>query len=669
MKIKFIVPFLFLSLKTYAQPDLTSTFSSTSPNNISVGENFTFTFNVLNNGNVASGQCYINIYISTSTNFSNATFISRLSLESIPSLSSNNNIQYTFPLPYNTIKNSTEWIFYDIDAYGQISESNEANNLFYSNSTLLVDMSIGGEQNLPYPMIFIHGLNSNSTTWNKLLIRFQEWYGWSYGGELDFCLNQDANTATANMITNYKDWTNTSFLYPADFYRINFDVNTNGSIGNNSVQSNQSAIAKQGYAVVDAITNVLQVTGRDKVILVGHSMGGLAGRDYLQNWVQPSNLKHNVAKLLTIGTPHGGSNASSGNLMSWFTGLDELSESVRDLRSSYSTGYNGVYLFGGVENTTQIYGTISPFCNVNVNCNGTVGDNIIGLNQKNIPNDLSYACVIGTGNIFSANGDGVVESWSANINTYYTLNADTFILDQPASSNSTWHSVLPEQYSGCVQGIDEPTYFNQAYNISPTKLYFGNITKQSLATSDPVDYDDYTFNMPSNGNLNIKVYNISLPSYTVAIYNSVTATIPIYSQVNNGMSYLDLNTNLNAGQYWLEFTGIADAYAWEFPYAFKIAFGSTIDIQESAMNLFNVYNYPNPFKDKTTISFNLKESENISIKVYNMMGQLVSNLIEGNINSGKHEVELDGTLLPSGIYYYTIQSETGMQTGKMILEK
>ena len=60
-----------------------------------------------------------------------------------------------------------------------------------------------------------------------------------------------------------------------------------------------------------AIYYVLQLTGRDKVILMGHSMGGLAAREYLQN---PSNWQldgqTHVAKLVTTGTPHGGSNAS-----------------------------------------------------------------------------------------------------------------------------------------------------------------------------------------------------------------------------------------------------------------------------------------------------------------------------------------------------------------------
>tara|TARA_B110000444_G_scaffold186079_1_gene175208 strand:- start:918 stop:1136 length:219 start_codon:yes stop_codon:yes gene_type:complete len=56
---------------------------------------------------------------------------------------------------------------------------------------------------------------------------------------------------------------------------------------------------------------VLQVSNRDKVILMGHSMGGLAAREYFQNsffW-QSDGLSH-VAKIATLDTPQGGSNAS-----------------------------------------------------------------------------------------------------------------------------------------------------------------------------------------------------------------------------------------------------------------------------------------------------------------------------------------------------------------------
>ena len=54
------------------------------------------------------------------------------------------------------------------------------------------------ESKLPYPMIFIHGLNSSSDTWNASLNYFDSQYGYTYGGRFDFCLNADGNNATTN---------------------------------------------------------------------------------------------------------------------------------------------------------------------------------------------------------------------------------------------------------------------------------------------------------------------------------------------------------------------------------------------------------------------------------------------------------------------------------------
>ena len=73
----------------------------------------------------------------------------------------------------------------------------------------------------------------------------------------------------------------------------------------NDKLSNQAAIILQARALGRAISDVLQITGKEKVILVGHSMGGLAAREYLQNSSHgQGNTHHRVAKLMTSGTPH-----------------------------------------------------------------------------------------------------------------------------------------------------------------------------------------------------------------------------------------------------------------------------------------------------------------------------------------------------------------------------
>ena len=651
-----------------AAGDLTLIGSSVTPTNLGRGQILTVNLNVKNIGTTYAADNHIAIYLNTAQSFTNAILLSVISLEGLAP-TGQNTIQFVYPIPYN-ITPGTNYVLIAIDALDEIAESNEGNNNYSLGTTINLSLTTAGQQNLPYPMIYVHGLIGSNSRWDSLLTTFQNFYGWSYGGNMNFCLNQDGNTSTSNVATDYRDWSGN--IGAADFYTVNFFVDGNGNSYPDTYYyenySNQSGIVKQGYAIRDAIKHVLQATGRDKVILVGHSMGGLASREYLQNPnIWQTDGQHHVAKLLTIGTPHGGSNSTGLGLDPIFNAVDELSEAVRDLRYSYYTNYDGVYLFGGNENTTEMYGFSQPFCNVDVNCNGNIGNNITGLNYKYLPNEISYSCVIGIGNI--QNNDGVVDADRADLNNYPgTVYADTFVLVRPLNG-PIWHTALPLQISGCVQGIDEANEWNQAYEVTANQLYFGLITKQSLGGHWTPDYDDYKINV-ANGNLNIKVYNIPIPQERIdvrdASYNIV------YTGYSNGKSSYELNTNLTAGQYIIEFSGtpVDGDGSWYFPYAFKLTGSFTTDVEEiKAENYFNTFNYPNPFNSTTTIAFTLPQTDIVSIKVYDLMGRLISTLVNGQMQEGEHRVDFDGSDLSSGIYTYVIQSGNNIATHKLNIVK
>ncbi|MBO8130051.1 MAG: T9SS type A sorting domain-containing protein [Candidatus Marinimicrobia bacterium] len=80
-------------------------------------------------------------------------------------------------------------------------------------------------------------------------------------------------------------------------------------------------------------------------------------------------------------------------------------------------------------------------------------------------------------------------------------------------------------------------------------------------------------------------------------------------------------------------------------------------------------NYPNPFNPVTTIEFELKEKGYTTLKVYNMMGQLVSTLIEGELSAGEHMIKFDGRKLPTGLYFYELKSGNFSEMKKMVLLK
>jgi hypothetical protein len=80
-------------------------------------------------------------------------------------------------------------------------------------------------------------------------------------------------------------------------------------------------------------------------------------------------------------------------------------------------------------------------------------------------------------------------------------------------------------------------------------------------------------------------------------------------------------------------------------------------------------NYPNPFNPTTTISYTLPKSSFVTLKVYNLLGQEVAELVNQDQFAGNHSVEFTGTDLPSGLYVYKIAAGNFTQTRKMMLLK
>ena len=80
-------------------------------------------------------------------------------------------------------------------------------------------------------------------------------------------------------------------------------------------------------------------------------------------------------------------------------------------------------------------------------------------------------------------------------------------------------------------------------------------------------------------------------------------------------------------------------------------------------------NYPNPFNPSTTISFSIPEEMFVSLKVYNSLGQEVSELINEIKPAGNYSVDFDAGKLTSGVYFYKIEAGAFSEIKKMILIK
>jgi len=243
------------------------------------------------------------------------------------------------------------------------------------------------------------------------------------------------------------------------------------------------------------------------------------------------------------------------------------------------------------------------YYNVDVNCNGSTGDFITGLNNKSFNNDIDYSYIIGKCDTCSlspgfVDGDGVVPLFSSNLSNFNTniiTPRNEFIYE--ASSSIQIHTDLPKQIYQNMQGLDEPNEYNLAYGIDFGIYYKGFTTVQPI-NGYTYDYDDYKFNLNYNADVVVTMANPSSNSISFRFVNSsnqvISSLITIAANSNS-----QFTQTLPPGQYYLEIIGTPNTTSYLYPYTFILdSFLSTnnFDIANS-LNLF-----PNPTSSKVFLT-------------------------------------------------------------------
>jgi len=103
---------------------------------------------------------------------------------------------------------------------------------------------------------------------------------------------------------------------------------------------------------------------------------------------------------------------------------------------------------------------------------------------------------------------------------------------------------------------------------------------------------------------------------------------------------------------------------------FKYDGGTGVKKENSVVKSFALsQNYPNPFNPTTKISFSVPKDGNVSLKVYNMLGQEVATLVNKDLSAGTYTANFDASKLSSGAYIYELKSNSQSISKKMLLMK
>lgn len=124
---------------------------------------------------------------------------------------------------------------------------------------------------------------------------------------------------------------------------------------------------------------------------------------------------------------------------------------------------------------------------------------------------------------------------------------------------------------------------------------------------------------------------------------------------------------------------VAGTYLYQCDFHFSLGMTGTInatltDVENNLTSLIphelKLYqNYPNPFNPATTINYQLPANEKVVLKIYNLLGEEIATLVNGNQLAGIHSVNFNAARYSSGIYFYSIRTNNLTVTKKMLLVK
>ncbi len=269
------------------------------------------------------------------------------------------------------------------------------------------------------------------------------------------------------------------------------------------------------------------------------------------------------------------------------------------------------------------------------------------------------------------NGSGLndkVEGFACDVNGNFLWPGNFTILSNPTSDKLQLVSTV-DVFTNCKLAwgdnrLDASGIYAQ--DINPDGQLGNSVVPVELVSfSANVSYNSVTLNWTTASELNNSGFEVERSVISNEVRNLNWQSIGFVNgngTTSESHAYSFVDDNLSIGKYTYRLKQIDLDGSFTYSNEIEVDLGLPLSFSLEQ-------NYPNPFNPSTSIKYQVSSISNVSLKVYDILGNEIATLVNEIQPAGIYEVNFNASSLPSGVYFYKLQASSFSETKKMLLMK